>query len=397
MSAPNTPSAPEPSAPLPGSSHHGNVARSGAEETEDSPQGRDFPCPQCGSDLTYAIGALQLHCGHCGFRREIELDTETEIEENDYQRALEQLAVQRDRRSHEADAEEKLAETVTCEACSAEVTFEGSVTSMDCAYCGTPLQREEVHMHPDRIPVDGVLPFAVDHKAAQSALTSWVKGLWFAPNAFKRKGLRGEFHGVYLPFWTFDSLTFTQFRGQRGDSYWEGSGKDRRRRTRWRRVQGSFQHFFDDVLVLAAQRVRAMPMGSFLQRLEPWPLKELRPFHAEFLAGFQARTYDTRLEDGFGDAHGRMQDQTRQIVRRRIGGDQQRIEKVATRFDAVTYKHVLLPLWLMTYRHRGEEKQVVINAITGKVFGERPYSWVKILLAVVSALFLVMLLMLAGD
>lgn len=391
----NSDGVPEPPSRVPVSPDASNPEPGSGEGV--SAQGRDFPCPQCGSDLTYAIGALQLHCGHCGFRREIELDPESEIEENDYQRALDQLASQRDRRSQQADAEQTLAETVTCEACSAEVTFEGSVTSMDCAYCGTPLQREEVHMHPDRIPVDGVLPFAVDRKAAQSALTQWVKGLWFAPNAFKRKGLRGDFHGVYLPFWTFDSLTFTQFRGQRGDDYWQGSGKNRRRQTRWRRVQGSFQHFFDDVLVLAAQRVRAMPMGRFLQRLEPWPLKELRPFRAEFLAGFQARTYDTRLEDGFSDAHRRMQDDTRRIVQQRIGGDRQRIEKVATRFDAVTYKHVLLPLWLMTYRHQGEEKQVVINAITGKVFGERPYSWVKILLAILSVLFVVMLIMLAGD
>lgn len=392
MKAPQASGVPEPPAV-----RRNAMASTEGEAPDESGRGRDFPCPQCGSNLTYAIGALELHCGHCGFRREIELDPDVEIDENDYQRALEQLATQRTRRADAADANETLAETVVCEACAAEVTFEGAVTSMDCAYCGTPLQREEIHMHPDRIPVDGVLPFAVDRKAAQGALTRWVKGLWFAPNAFKRKGLRGDFHGVYLPFWTFDSLTFTQFKGQRGDSYWEGSGKNRRRRTRWRRVRGSFQHFFDDVLVLAAQRVRAMPMGRFLERLEPWPTKDLRPFQAEFLAGFQARTYDTRLEDGFSDAHRRMQEETRRFVRRRIGGDSQRIENIATRFDAVTYKHVLLPLWLMTYRHQGEEKQVVINAITGKVFGERPYSWVKIAFTVLSVVMVLLLMILFGG
>lgn len=361
---------------------HGSTQGAGTRDDED---GRHFPCTSCGSDLVYTIGELALHCGHCGFSREIELAPDQAIDENDYAAALAQIEAQRERRGAEATSAEVLSETVACEACGAEVTFDGSITSLECGYCGTPLQRDHVHLDPDRIPVDAVLPFSVDQKAARKSLRSWVKGLWFAPNKFKKTGVSGDLKGVYLPFWTFDSLTFTQFSGQRGDYYYQGSGKNRRRRTRWRRVRDKFQHFFDDVLVLAAREVRSTPLGPTLHRLEPWPLGECRTFQPEFLAGFQARTYDTQLEDGFSEAHERMKAVLESQVRRRIGGDTQRINELRSRFDAVTYKHVLLPLWLLTYRHGTDEKQVVINAMTGKVYGERPWSVIKILFAILAA------------
>ena len=372
----------------------GTTTGAGTLDTDD---GRHFPCPSCGSDLVYAIGQVALRCEHCGFSRAIALSEDQPIAENDYAAALEQLEAQRERRGQHAAADEILSETVGCEACGAEVTFEGSVTSLDCGYCGTPLQRDHVHLDPDRIPVDAVLPFSIDHDAAQKSLKSWVGGLWFAPTKFKKKGVTGDLKGVYLPFWTFDSLTFTQFSGKRGDYYYQGSGKNRRRKTRWRQVRDKFQHFFDDVLVLAARDLRSTPLGPTLHRLEPWPLEKCRKFQAEFLAGFQARTYDTQLEDGFSDANERMQSVLKSEVRRRIGGDTQRIDKLRTRFDAVTYKHLLLPLWLLTYRHDSEEKQVVINAMTGKVHGERPWSWIKIVFAILSGIAIVGLVMLLAQ
>lgn len=359
---------------------------SGAGTRPDGDDGRRFPCTQCGSDLVYTIGEFSLHCDSCGFDRSIDLSDEQSVVEHDYAEALRLLEEQQQKRTESAESAVVLSETLVCEACGAEVAFDGTVTSLECGYCGTPLQRDDVHLDPERIPVDAVLPFAVDQKSARRSLRSWVKGLWFAPSKFKQRGVRGDLTGVYLPFWTFDSLTFTRFSGRRGDYYYRGSGKNRRRRIRWRRVAGKFQHFFDDVLVLAAAGVRKTALGPSLRRLEPWPLEKCRSFRAEYLAGFQARTYDIKLEQGFADAHERMTNELRAQVRSRIGGDTQRIEELQSRFDAVTYKHVLLPLWLMSYRHKGKSMQVVINAMTGKVYGQRPWSVVKILFAAAAAL-----------
>ncbi len=119
-----------------------------------------------------------------------------------------------------------------------------------------------------------------------------------------------------------------------------------------------------------------------LAALQPWPLNKCVPFSQEVLAGFLARTYDMPLDQGFELAKHIVADAIEVDVRRRIGGDTQRIHSVKTRFDAVTYKHLLLPVWMLAYRYRDKSYQVVVNAGTGEVQGDRPYSWIKIALAV---------------
>jgi len=120
--------------------------------------------------------------------------------------------------------------------------------------------------------------------------------------------------------------------------------------------------------------------------LEPWPLNQCIPFDREVLAGFLARTYDIALDEGFVGAKQRMDEALQFDVRRRIGGDTQRVHSVNTRYDAITFKHILLPVWMLAYRYGKKSYQVVVNAGTGEVQGDRPYSWIKITLAVAAAL-----------
>jgi hypothetical protein len=353
---------------------------------------RHFPCPRCAADLEYAIGRVKLACGHCGFERAIELGEEP-IVEQDYTAMLRRLEELR-RAGGEGLAGHV---AVRCEACSAEVVFEGSVTSTGCEYCGQPMQRDRVHTSQERIPVDGVLPFEIDRHEAQGRLSGWLRGLWFAPSEFKKQGLRGRFAGTFLPYWTFDAAAFARYSGQRGDHYTVrvGSGKSARTetRTRWTPVSGSFQRFFDDVLAMATTDGGVPEPGQ----LEPWPFERLVPFRAELLAGFSARTYDRGLEGGFAEARERMEQALRAEAQQRIGGDVQRLERLDARYDAVTYKHLLLPLWLMSYRHGEKAYRVVINAVTGEVFGERPWSAWKILAALALAALLVLVVMLLAQ
>jgi hypothetical protein len=266
------------------------------------------------------------------------------------------------------------------------VDFIGTLTSTACPYCGTPIQRENIHTATRRIPVDAVLPFLVDHERARMNLGKWVRSRWFAPNTFLKQGVSGDFNGVYLPYWTFDTLTFNAYTGQRGDAYYVtvGSGKDQRteRRVRWSHASGRFQRFFDDVTVPASRGLETHRLVA----LEPWPFGKMIPFTQQVLAGFLARTYDISLKDGFTSAKERIDSAIASDVRQRIGGDEQRVWSIQTRCDAITFKHLLLPVWLMTYRLHNKPYRVYINAATGEVQGDRPYSWIKITLAVLLAL-----------
>ena len=243
-----------------------------------------------------------------------------------------------------------------------------------------------MHDADHRVPVDGVLPFLIDKKQAQTNLGEWVQSRWFAPNEFRRRGADGKFSGVYMPYWTYDSMTFTRYSGQRGEHYYVtvGTGKNKRqeRRTRWYPASGSFQRFFDDVLVLAAKGLNR----KFMLALEPWPLGKCVPFNQEMLAGYLARTYEIELDGGFREAKGRVESALESDVRSRIGGDTQRVHSIRTNYSAISFKHLLLPVWLLAYRYNEKIYQVMINAGTGEVQGERPYSWVKITLTVLAGL-----------
>ena len=364
------------------SAEHGRSDSAGT--LVDRGDGRTFPCGSCGADLVFSIGQQSLECPYCGDVREIEHAPESEVREQDFRAQLRRLAELRSDAA--AGASEDGLNEVQCDACGATVVFPGTLTSSECSFCGSPIQRAAVHTAADRVTVDGVVAFMVNRDTARANLAKWVKSRWFAPNEFKRRGVDGRFTGIYLPFWTFDSHTFSRYRGERGEYYYVtvGSGKNKRRerRTRWYSASGTVRQFFDDVLVVATN---ALPR-SIIDKLEPWPLHTVQPYTPELLAGSLARTYDVELDDGFGIARGRIDDAIRGLVRRDIGGDTQRIHEVSTTYDPITYKHLLLPVWVMAYRFREKTYRVTVNAATGEVHGERPWSAWKIAAAVVSGL-----------
>ena len=238
------------------------------------------------------------------------------------------------------------------------------------------------HRH---IKPKGVLPFALSEEEARKAMSDWLGRLWFAPNGLQQYARKGrKLSGIYVPYWTFDAATRSAYSGERGTVYYEGRGEKRRMRVRWRRVSGRVARAFDDVLVLASQ---SLPK-RFTDALQPWDLAALEPYQPQYLAGFRAEGYQIELKDAFGEARTHMDAVIRRDVRFDIGGDQQRIHQVRTEVSDVTFKHVLLPVWMAAYKFRGESYRFVVNGRTGRVQGERPWSAWKIAVAVVLGLLL---------
>ena len=356
-------------------------------ESVDDGKGRVFPCEKCGADLEFHIGQQDLKCPFCGHEKLIELTADTDIAEQDFNAILAKVREWRELSGENTNDGQS---EVRCSGCGANVVFVGSLTSSECPYCGAPIQRDKVHDSPKRIPVHGILSFQVEKEKARVNLSDWVRSRWFAPNEFLKRGVEGRFNGVYLPFWTYDSMTFSRYWGERGDHYTvtvtDSNNQTRTEtRTRWTSVSGSHQRFFDDVLVLATKGMSRELMDS----LEPWPLTELQSFSQAMLAGFMARTYEVELVEGFPIAQKRIDAGIASDVRGLIGGDEQRVTEIKTRYDAITFKHLLLPVWLLAYRYNDKSFQVLVNAVTGEVQGERPYSFWKITLTVLSVLAVV--------
>lgn len=374
--------------------HRKDVRTGEVGRTFDSGEGRVFPCEGCGADLEFNIGEQSLKCPFCGFVKQIERNADAVLQEQDFEAMLERIRQWREdardrvvQEDPDAAAAEATHKELRCESCGGNVEFYGTLTSTHCPYCAAPVQLENAHKAiGHRIPVDGVLPFQIDMDNAKRNLQQWVSSRWFAPTRFTKGKAEGRMNGIYLSYYTFDSMTFTAYSGQRGEHYYVtvGSGKNQRteQRTRWYPASGKFQRFFDDVLVLANTGLRR----DYMLALEPWPLLKVMPFDQQMLAGLMARTYDIELDACFKDGRSRIDAAILSEVHQRIGGDTQIVTDVKSRHEAITYKHLLLPVWLLAYRFHERTYQVFINAATGEVQGERPYCPWKIAFAVVMGL-----------
>ena len=348
-------------------------------------QTRTYPCTACGGQLEFDIGLQKLRCPNCGNVQDIVEDAGRTTTEQDFRATLAALKDKAATAGPQVVGEKE----VVCQSCGGHTTFTGTLTSTRCPYCATPIQRDDVHDAPSRLPVDGVVPFRVDQPAARKAVEDWINSRWFAPSEFKKYKRTGSFASVYAAYFTYDADTSTWYEGRRGDEYTVtvGSGDNRRTETRvrWTHVSGQVREVFDDVCVLANEGFDHDKVTA----LEPWPTFEAKPFSAEYVAGHLCRTYDKDVEECFGEANRRMDAEIEQSIRRDIGGDRQDVNRKQTAFSAITYKHLLLPIWLLTVIYAGRPFQVFINGITGEVQGDRPWSKVKIAVAVVLAVILI--------
>ncbi len=337
-----------------------------------------FPCDTCGADMRWAPAEGAMVCDFCGNREAVAQRDAPAIREIDIREGL-----------GDSDAVMEETRVAACPSCGARVEFDPSTHARECPFCATPVVTDTgVDRH---IKPAGVVPFGLDQKTAHDAMTRWLGRLWFAPNGLQRYARKSRrLDGIYVPYWTFDARTETRYAGRRGDIYYVTrtvvrNGKPVRvqvPQTRWRAVRGRVARAFDDVLVLAS---KSLPKRH-TDALAPWDLSGLSPYAPGFLSGFRAEAYGVSLEDGLREARAVMDAQIARDIRFDIGGDRQEIHSADTKVWDVTFKHVLLPVWIAAYKYRGETYRFVVNGQTGAVQGERPYSAWKIALAVIAAL-----------
>jgi DNA-directed RNA polymerase subunit RPC12/RpoP len=340
------------------------------------PDTLSFACPGCGARVEYAPGTTMLRCPYCGRVQELGPETRTVREH-----AFADLAT----KPRGAVA----AHVLTCRKCGA--TSDSDALATTCQFCGSPLVAD-VDASP-QIPPEAVLPFKVDRTGVRAALGTWVASRRFAPRRFRKVADAESLVGTYLPHWTFDADTTSDYVGQRGEHYYvtetytvtvDGRPETRTRQvqhTRWYTASGTVQRAFDDVVVRATAHVA----DDRQDKLEPWPLAEAVPYRPEYLAGYSALRYDVEPQAGLLTAKDQMAPIIERDCRGDIGGDEQRVQHVSTTYANVMYKLMLLPVWVVCYLFAGRTWQILVNARTGEVIGQRPYSKWKIAGAVAAA------------
>jgi hypothetical protein len=356
-----------------------------------------FKCEACGAEQKYDATSGRLKCDFCGAVRDVPKG-EGAVVEHDLNAAWATLESMPTGLGTEGDKVAK------CKECGAQIHFNGDLTATRCTFCGSAsvlVQEENRRL----LRPESLVPFAIDKARANDEFGRWMRGLWFRPGDLRRMARVQDLGGVYVPFWTYDAHVDSAWTAEAGFYYYvteeyevvengETVTKTREiRHTRWESAWGDRSDDYDDVLVCASV---GLPQ-DLADSLRSFDTGALVPYTPGFLAGWLAEEYAVDVREGFSHAQQKIDAEQESRCAGDVPGDTHRALQVNSTYSGLTFKHVLLPIWIAAYRYRGEIYRFLVNGQTGEVQGKAPYSWIKITLAVLSAIALIVAIYLIAS
>jgi hypothetical protein len=344
---------------------------------------KKFSCPACGAEAQWNPDKKALVCPFCGTTSPANIELtpagDEVIVEHNLVAAL--RGVPDDKRGWDAN---KI--SVRCQSCQAISVFDPGRVGQRCDFCGSaalvPYEEIKAAFRPESL-----LPMKISEAQVRESIRRWYGSRWFAPNKLKSAALTDTVKGFYIPYWSFYALVHADWTAQSGYNYYESeyytdaNGKRQSRqvqKTRWVPSAGSVDHFFDDELVCASRGVQS----EMLRKIEPFPTQQLIPYNAGFLSGWIVERYQIDLIAAAQSAREKMDETMEHLCAREVPGDTHRFLNVHSDYSGQTFKHILLPIWLLNYHYGSRNFQVVINGVTGTIAGKYPKSWIKITLLV---------------
>lgn len=350
------------------------------EEEQSLERVLSLPCPSCGSKLQYSAEKKRILCLYCGHQEDIN-NASDNVQEQSLQIAIEQVG---------RYVPEQIGRKVfQCQSCGSKTSVEPGQVAFKCGFCGSKKVNEEAFEH-RFIQPQGIIPFYISRQESIDRFQEWIGKGFFTPSKLKRHANIENLHGIYLPFWTYDAQTESDWQGEAGYHYYEtervyqnGEWKEVTvQKTRWVWKSGHLSFFFDDVLIVASH---GYPNGQ-VQKIYPYRLNEVINFDPRLILGWEAEVYDIEVNEGYSIADRVMDGRIHGMCRAQLGGDTYRNLTVNTDKSAQTFKHILLPVWICSYEFNGKSFHFAVNGQTGKIDGTKPVAWIKVILLVLLAL-----------
>ncbi len=283
--------------------------------------------------------------------------------------------------------------SVQCQSCKAVMVFDPARVGQNCEFCGSPalVGYDEIKAP---IKPSGVLPFRIDTSRVRDDIRRWWRSKWLAPSKLARTALVDTVKSLYIPYWTFDAQVHCPWEAEAGHYYYVSvqhtDSKGRRvtrqeRRVRWEPASGVVDHFFDDQPVPGTQ---GLPI-ALLRQVEPFPTQEVLPYDTAFLSGHVVEHYKVVLMEAAQASLTQMHAALEQLCAAQVPGDTQRNLQIRPEYSGRTFKHVLVPVWLLTYTYGARIFHVIVNGYTGRIAGKYPYSLWKILALIALGIILI--------
>jgi hypothetical protein len=343
-------------------------------------------CPACGAQAEWNPTKKTLACPFCGTESPYRVDRETgTVTELDLVAALRELP-------DEERGWLVAKRSVQCQSCRAVMVFDPERVGQNCEFCGSPALVDYTELKAPIRP-HGVLPLTVDAAQVRDDIRRWWKSKWLAPGRLARTALVDRVHSLYIPYWTFDARVHCPWTAEAGHHYYVSVNGKQQRRTRWEPASGVVDHAFDDEAVPGTQGIAL----DLLRRVEPFPTKDAVPYDTAFLSGHVVEHYRVVLVEAAQRSQEQMHATLQALCAQEVPGDTHRNLQIAPQYSGQTFKHVLVPVWLLTYNYGSKAYQVVVNGCTGRIAGRHPYSIWKIVLLVLLALIVAMIVVAVND
>ncbi len=319
-------------------------------------------CPGCGDNMEFDPAAGCLKCPSCGSTKEIAAEAGQELAFSDLRGSTGSWAGE----TH----------VYHCNNCNAEEALDKREIAHICPFCGSPsvVEREEI----DTLRPNALLPFLIGKDKAAELAEAWAKKRLFAPNDFKTYFRPENLGGVYLPAFTFDTEAYSTYEGRLGEYYYvtdRKNGKEvRRQRTRYFSVSGEYNSSFDDIAVNATDAVPAKVMQTLMR----YDYHNSVVYNEDFLYGFSALLYKKEGTACWEDAKAQADREIRRSILSQYTYDTEEYLNVSTAYFNVTYKYLLLPMYIGNYRYSDKIYSFYINGRSGKLKGKAPVSGKKV-------------------
>ncbi len=318
-------------------------------------------CPRCAARMNYTPDGQALLCEYCSYRQELDAPETRVQSEFGFGSGVEKdfIAALATAKGHTQPVAMR---SLDCQTCGIEIVLAPETLSVTCPYCDSVYVAEAAETR-QILPPQALIPFAIDKDGARKALRAWFKR-----HKIERPRIT-PIIGIYLPVWTFDIGGEVSWRGQV------------RRGENWVPASGSKHFFFDDIVVLAAERLSP----ALAKEIQAYDMTHLVAYDSRYLADWPAERYQLSLADASLRARKQLVKELRTKPAELTSGDYVRDLVVnSSSLMIESYKLILLPMWMVHFKMEEKVYDVVINGQTGAVRGNRPqsmagklFSWLK--------------------
>lgn len=322
-------------------------------------------CANCGSTMRYDIAKGGSVCDYCGAFEAMPKPEETSVDEQDFESAL-----------RDANTDWGISKrNVTCDQCGAVMFFDPDQMSSVCPFCGSPivLSAEEADCG---IAPSAMIPFSVSKEDVTKRFYFWNRFAIWSPEKFRSGKVLGNLVGLYVPYWTFDADTSSEFSGEFGYDYEKGDSTY----TRWEERSGKLDLSVDDAMVCASKKFLKDQLLNQVIRIDA---SKLVPYTPDALTGFAAEKYTILIDDAWNMAkQGSIRKKLEYEATKKVNADHRKKIDMNTTYKNIKFKLILVPVWLTACRYKGKSYNVVASGFDNRGNCRRPVSIPKMVLLI---------------